>query len=222
MNVYNGRALYDVEYRFICDLEELIEEEIPHLDSKNHVSEEEFGFRDLNGYLRELYVPYKGLNSIPESIGDLENLRVLELHENNIDILPDSLGRLINLDLFSIYGNPIKAPVTMNKEEHTYQIIFACGLDVFTAFINQDDFNSHFKQILEIGFPVDDPLCFMEHFHDKFYEERDYTIDKTNQGIKGALDRLFLTCEGASALDEIFEGDFYRVKDLYEELREEF
>ncbi|NQZ11433.1 MAG: 50S ribosome-binding GTPase, partial [Algicola sp.] len=47
------------------------------------------------------------LTSLPESIGQLQNLKILYLHSNNLTSLPESLHRLKNLGGLGLAGNPV-------------------------------------------------------------------------------------------------------------------
>ena len=56
---------------------------------------------------KELYLPYKNIEHIPDSIGNLINLEILFLNNNQINILPDSFGNLINLQKINLDNNQI-------------------------------------------------------------------------------------------------------------------
>jgi Leucine-rich repeat (LRR) protein len=53
-------------------------------------------------HLRVLHINEKGLNNIPESIGDMIHLRLLDLNNTSISTIPESIGLLINLLFLSL------------------------------------------------------------------------------------------------------------------------
>ena len=48
------------------------------------------------------------INKIPKSIGDLTNLKILQLDSNKINFIPKNIGKLSNLESFYLFGNEIK------------------------------------------------------------------------------------------------------------------
>lgn len=54
-----------------------------------------------------LYITDMGLESLPESIDDLENLECLYLNDNNLSSLPIRISKLKNLRLLDLSNNPI-------------------------------------------------------------------------------------------------------------------
>jgi Leucine-rich repeat (LRR) protein len=48
-----------------------------------------------------------GLNEIPREVGNMKNLRELELANNRLTTLPGSLSQLKKLEEIEIKGNPI-------------------------------------------------------------------------------------------------------------------
>ena len=58
--------------------------------------------------LRVLQLNNNNLTSIPESIGNLTELRDLSLHCNNLTSLPDSIKNLKKLRNLYVYGNKLK------------------------------------------------------------------------------------------------------------------
>lgn len=63
--------------------------------------------------LRQLTVRDGGLTGVPHAIGELHQLRALDMANNNIALLPDSLeqlGRLIHLETLRLDGNPLGQP----------------------------------------------------------------------------------------------------------------
>ncbi|WP_350286997.1 DUF5018 domain-containing protein [uncultured Croceitalea sp.] len=75
------------------------------LEDKNTSNWE--GVTVANERVVELKLTRKDLNILPESIGDLSNLRVLDLELNNILVIPTSIERLANLNELSFFINPL-------------------------------------------------------------------------------------------------------------------
>jgi len=80
--VYKGFVIYPHEVRVLRELEELCGE---------------FSFEVKTGYVTQLDLSRKGLTELPESIGELKNLRELNLEFNKITRLPESIRKLKNL-----------------------------------------------------------------------------------------------------------------------------
>lgn len=59
--------------------------------------------------LRELSLPYNELTTLPDSIGQMSWLRRLYLHDNKLTALPDSIGQLSQLELLSLDDNKLTA-----------------------------------------------------------------------------------------------------------------
>ncbi len=57
----------------------------------------------------ELYLAGLGLTELPESLGQLTQLRLLRLHENRLKALPESLGNLTQLLLLDLQRNQLTA-----------------------------------------------------------------------------------------------------------------
>jgi Leucine-rich repeat (LRR) protein len=55
----------------------------------------------------ELNISYNKLISIPESIGNLVNLRILYCHSNELISLPESIGNLVNLKNLDLSRNKL-------------------------------------------------------------------------------------------------------------------
>lgn len=63
--------------------------------------------------LRQLTARESGLTAVPRAIGELHQLRALDLADNSIALEPDSLeqlGRLIHLETLRLDGNPLHRP----------------------------------------------------------------------------------------------------------------
>jgi Leucine-rich repeat (LRR) protein len=59
--------------------------------------------------LRELHARGNGLTSLPGTLGDLTELRVLDFRDNALTTLPDTLGALPNLRSLDLRANPLHA-----------------------------------------------------------------------------------------------------------------
>ena len=61
----------------------------------------------LNGHLGTFLLYDRGITTIPESIGDLDNLEMIYFFENEIESVPESIGNLINLRFLDLGRNNI-------------------------------------------------------------------------------------------------------------------
>jgi hypothetical protein len=59
--------------------------------------------------LKTLNLEENGLRELPESIGNLTNLETLDLYMNELSALPKSIGNLTNLETLNLYGNYLSA-----------------------------------------------------------------------------------------------------------------
>ena len=57
------------------------------------------------------------LTSLPESLGNLVNLKELDLSGNDLISLPKSLGNFVNLQWLNIENNDFKEPLSQNEEK---------------------------------------------------------------------------------------------------------
>ena len=57
--------------------------------------------------MKTLYAAYNQLESIPDNIGNLQNLESLQVFRNKLTFLPDSIGRLVNLKSIAVSHNKI-------------------------------------------------------------------------------------------------------------------
>ncbi len=57
--------------------------------------------------MQELYLYTNRLQTLPNEIGQLNNLRVLALYENSLNCLPESLANLKNLEFLDIRHNKL-------------------------------------------------------------------------------------------------------------------
>ena len=54
-----------------------------------------------------MYLGYNQLKSLPDSIGNLTNLKYLNLSKNQLKDLPESIGKLKKLQRLHLYGNQL-------------------------------------------------------------------------------------------------------------------
>lgn len=59
--------------------------------------------------LKELFIVSNQLNSLPESIGDLKQLQILDLRQNKLSSLPESTKNLQKLQELDLRYNQFKA-----------------------------------------------------------------------------------------------------------------
>ena len=59
--------------------------------------------------LKKLDLSYNKLSSLPESFGNLSNLRILYLNDNQLSSLPESFGNLSNLRIFGLHKNQLSS-----------------------------------------------------------------------------------------------------------------
>ena len=57
--------------------------------------------------LKTLEISNVGIEHLPESMGNLVKLEVVNLNENKINRLPDSFGNLVNIKYLSLYSNKL-------------------------------------------------------------------------------------------------------------------
>ncbi|MBD3254318.1 MAG: hypothetical protein GF383_04455, partial [Candidatus Lokiarchaeota archaeon] len=101
---YNGVILPKEEIRLLCEIEQLIGEEIPLLDDLNNVF---LGYSVENARVSKLKVYGSVIAYIPENIGDLSALAELNISDCGITTLPNSLFTLKSLKRLTLYGNTI-------------------------------------------------------------------------------------------------------------------
>ncbi|MBK6836029.1 MAG: leucine-rich repeat domain-containing protein [Bacteroidetes bacterium] len=59
--------------------------------------------------LKELYISFNGLNSLPASISGLKKLSYLQCDGNNLKMIPKEIGSLTNLNKLSFMRNQIRS-----------------------------------------------------------------------------------------------------------------
>ncbi len=81
--------------------------------------------------MESLIVSNVGLHELPDSIGEMTNLKMLLLSNNNLKSLPDSMGKLKNLEVLNLRGNEIKKLPTSfkNLDDSQGGTLFRLSLD---------------------------------------------------------------------------------------------
>ena len=71
--------------------------------------------------LTNLYLCGNIIEQLPEEIGELKALRVLDLQKNNLQFLPNSIGKLKNLNVVNLSDNKLSAlPTGKNTQCDSY------------------------------------------------------------------------------------------------------
>ena len=73
--------------------------------------------------LRILIINESEIESLPESVGKLKNLVNLGIYEDRLTSLPESFGNLTNLEVLSMYGNKLHSlPESIGNLENLHEI----------------------------------------------------------------------------------------------------
>lgn len=99
---YNTPFLFEEENSVIRVLEEQIREKIPVVSKIEYNT---LGYTEENNHVIGLGIYKKGLAEIPDAIGDLRFLKILELDENKFSSLPETIGNLQMLEILHIWRN---------------------------------------------------------------------------------------------------------------------
>ena len=101
---YNDIELEEGEVKILQELEYLIGEEIPSVKSAamyNH------GFSFENKKVTKLSLLKKGIDSLPDCIGDFTSLQTFGVWKNDLEYLPESIGKLTNLQKMWMQDNKL-------------------------------------------------------------------------------------------------------------------
>jgi len=72
-------------------------------------------------FLTHLDLSFNNLSFLPPEIGMLTNLKKLSLYDNNLEDLPYELGTLFQLEMLGIEGNPLRQEYKDRLMEHGTQ-----------------------------------------------------------------------------------------------------
>jgi Leucine-rich repeat (LRR) protein len=102
VDTYQNTKLDPEEVKILEELETLLGEPIPQHKTS---SDPKFGFVARKKSVVALGLAQKKLDTLPENIGNLENLEGLFLSDNNLTKLPDSIFNLRNLLRLDLWNN---------------------------------------------------------------------------------------------------------------------
>ncbi|MBD3354181.1 MAG: hypothetical protein GF364_22050 [Candidatus Lokiarchaeota archaeon] len=102
---YNNADLIESEYIAMKDLESVVGEPIPLVQTINW---EIFGFVASDNHVTRLGLYNRGLNALPDTICSLSSLKGLWLGDNNLNTLPEQIGDLKSLKILNLSGNNLK------------------------------------------------------------------------------------------------------------------
>jgi len=115
---YHGEPLIEEEYNVLIELEQQVGE-IPKLEgdltrgdymfTSNDIKAYKFSYVLLGNHIIKLNLCGKGLNYLPESIGQLKLLQTLDLRNNNLTELPESIGKLEFLEELILHDNALRS-----------------------------------------------------------------------------------------------------------------
>ena len=115
---YHGEPLIEEEYDVLIELEQQVGE-IPKLEgdltrgdymfTSNEIKAYKFSYILLGRHIIKLNLCSKGLNYLPESIGQLKLLQTLDLRNNNLTELPESIGKLEFLEELILHDNSLRS-----------------------------------------------------------------------------------------------------------------
>jgi Leucine-rich repeat (LRR) protein len=100
---YHGFSIIRSEYEFLRDLSK--NENIDIFPVIREINKETFGIVLKKGQIIQLGLNGKNLKSIPDSIGNLTNLRYLDIGNNSLVKLPDSIAKLVHIEKLLLRRN---------------------------------------------------------------------------------------------------------------------
>ncbi|MHA1700280.1 MAG: leucine-rich repeat domain-containing protein [Promethearchaeota archaeon] len=100
--------LFVPEHEAMQDIENLLGGPIPLV---SEVGDRTFGFISENGHVIKLGLYEKGLDLLPENIGNLTKLQGLYLDKNKLSRIPSSIGKLQDLEKLSLWKNQLTSLV---------------------------------------------------------------------------------------------------------------
>ena len=101
---YHGVSLVQKEIKVLEMLEKQLGSAIPNIEKIDDYS---FGFQKKDTFIIGIGLFNKELTSLPENIGQLNNLQELYISDNKLIYLPESLGELTKLQILNLVGNQL-------------------------------------------------------------------------------------------------------------------
>ena len=115
---YHGEPLIKEEFEILMELEQQVGR-IPkwerdftrrdYLPAPTDIKTYKFSYVLLGNHVMILNICGKGLNYLPESIGQFKYLQTLDLRNNNLTELPESIGNLEFLEELILHDNALKS-----------------------------------------------------------------------------------------------------------------
>jgi hypothetical protein len=90
------------EMAVIEELEDLIGKKMEKTD---YIFKYTYGYQEEDGRIIKLALYGRRLTSLPKSIGNLVNLKSLNLNFNDLQSLPESIANMVNLEELEIFDN---------------------------------------------------------------------------------------------------------------------
>ncbi|MFX1572014.1 MAG: leucine-rich repeat domain-containing protein [Promethearchaeota archaeon] len=102
-NIQNILAQYGVQMQTSQQVQQQAMQPVQQV-SEQSASVSHFGFISDNQHIIGLNIGWKDLDLLPDSIGNLTNLRFLDLSQNKLESLPESFGNLHELEELDLNG----------------------------------------------------------------------------------------------------------------------
>ncbi len=103
---YQGISLANSECEFLQELELQLNAPVPNENSIEQIS---FGFVASKHHVIGLGLNEQGIISLPENFGNLKNLKLLYLANNQLTALPDNFYKLKSLQVLDLSSNQLTA-----------------------------------------------------------------------------------------------------------------
>lgn len=97
---YQGIELEKSNYNFLIDLENANGKQVPEISMHRHI-----GFRAENRNITWIRLIREDFENIPQSIGNLAQLKKLELTHMDLQEIPEEIGNLVNLEELDLSVN---------------------------------------------------------------------------------------------------------------------
>lgn len=124
-------SLNSNDFKPLIEIERLVKINLLFSKDLNDIDDEQIWFSMKDGKVTALEISFTPeFVTIPESITNLRNLRILLMHENAIKYLPDSIGNLTSLRRLDLRGNQIASIPSTIKNCKKIKIIELSGNDL--------------------------------------------------------------------------------------------